>query len=370
MKFTCSSQVLSRGITAVRNAVGSPISNPIVENIHVSCEADKVRFHATNLNLTIRCEGEAQVMEAGEIVLPSKIIVEMFTDLPSGEAAFETQEETARIQCGEFKARMKGQSGELFPPFVGLDEGEEIRIEAGTLKNIIRKTIISSSSDKSRFELDGVKCELKGKEVVWVATDGRRLSFYSMEMAGLPEREISALIPTKTLQEVQRILPDEGEISVLLQERKVQFKAGDTTIISNLLKDNFPQYQKIIPPEGQYVLRAKRAELAAAVKRASYLSNIETKMIILKMSPAEVEVLGEREEVGGEGRDMIAAEFDGEKVEMRFNYDYLQEGLRVLDEESVELRIIESRKPGVIRGAGNSNFLYVIMPIRPPDEEE
>ena len=111
MKFTCSSQVLSRGITAVRNAVGSPISNPIVENIHVSCEVDKVRFHATNLNLTIRCEGEAQVMEEGDIVLPSKIIVEMFTDLPSGEAACETQEETARIQCGEFKARMKGQSG-------------------------------------------------------------------------------------------------------------------------------------------------------------------------------------------------------------------------------------------------------------------
>lgn len=370
MKFKCSSQVLSRGISAVRNAVGSPISNPIVENIHVSCEADKVRFHATNLNLTIRCEGEAQVEEPGEIVLPSKVIVEVFMDLPPGEASFECREETARIQCGEFKARMKGQSGELFPPFVALEEGEEIRIDAGTLKDIIRKTIIATSTDKSRFELDGVKCELKGKEIIWVATDGRRLSFYSMAMEGLPEHEMSSLIPTKTLQEVQRTLPDEGEINLRLQPRKIQFKGGDTTIISNLLADNFPQYQKIIPPEGQYALRAKREELAAAIKRASYLSNVETRMVILKMSPAEVEIFGEREEVGGEGRDMINAEFDGERIEMRFNSDYLLDCLRVLEEESVELRIHDVRKPGIIRGIGNKNFLHVIMPIRPPEGEE
>lgn len=370
MKFKSSSKVLSRGISAVRYAVGSPISNPIVENIHLSCEKNKIWFLATNLNLTIRCEGEAEVEEAGEIVLPSKVIIEVFQDLPEGEALVETQDETVRIRCKEFKARLKGQPGELFPPFTGLEAGEEIRMDGNLLKDIIRKTLIATTTDKSRFELDGVKCEMRGNEIIFVSTDGRRLSFYAMEFAGLPDREISALIPSKTLQEVQRIFPDEGDIIIRVHERKVQFTGGDTTIISNLLADNFPQYQKIIPPEGQHVLRANRELLSTAVKRASYLSNIETKMIILKMSPTAVEIFSEREEVGGEGRELVNAEFDGGHIEIRFNHEYLQQCLRVMDEETIELRFSDPRKPGIIRGIGNDHFKYVIMPIRPPDEEE
>ncbi|MGC9328525.1 MAG: hypothetical protein ACP5I1_12890, partial [Candidatus Hinthialibacter sp.] len=116
MKFTSLNQVLSRGVNAVKNAVGSPISNPIVENIYLSCKEGKIFFMATNLNLTIRCEGEVEVEEPGEIILNSEEITKVVQDLPLSEVFFETDQENVKIRCGNFKARMKGQSADLFPP--------------------------------------------------------------------------------------------------------------------------------------------------------------------------------------------------------------------------------------------------------------
>jgi DNA polymerase III subunit beta len=370
MKFITSNQTLARGVSAVQNAVGSAISNPIVENIHISCENGKLVFLATNLNLTIRCEGEANVEENGEIVLPSKVIFNVVRDLPQGDVSMEVKNEIVRIKCGEFSAKIKGQPGELFPPFVVVDEGDLITMKVLQIKDIIRKTIISSSSEKSRYELDGVKFEIKENEMKCIATDGRRLSFYAYNSDDIPDKEISALVPTKTLHEVINSLPDDGDVQIRFSERKIQFFCGDTTIISNLLVDNFPQYDRIIPPEGQNKIRFKRTDFASAVRRAANLASITTNMIIVKINKNCIEFNGEREEVGGEGHDMITAEYDGEPMEVRYNHKFLSDFFRVQDEETIELDISDQKRPGIFSGKENKNFKYVLMTMRPPDSTE
>jgi len=105
MKFRCPREVWVRGISAVQNAVGSPISNPIVENILVSCEGQKVSFFATNLTLAIRCEREVDVEEEGSIVLPTKVIIGLVRDLPVGEVTFECSETDVVILVGDFMGK-------------------------------------------------------------------------------------------------------------------------------------------------------------------------------------------------------------------------------------------------------------------------
>lgn len=370
MKFTCSNNIITRGINAVRNAVGSPISNPIVENIYISCEQGKIRFLATNLNLTIRCEGEVDVEEPGEILLLSSVITDVVQDLPLNDVRFETKGENVQIVCGKFKAKIKGQSGELFPPFITVDEGDEIVLKNEKIKDIIKKTIIATSQEKSRYELNGVKIDVKEKKMICVATDGRRLAVYKYEGEGLPEKDISVLIPEKALQEVVRILPDEGDVHIRFSERKVQFSSGDVTIISNLLMENFPQYERIIPPDGDIKVHVERGSLASSVKRASNLTSVDTNMVILTMEKNSIIILGEREESGSEGIDQIDAEYDGEKIEIRFNHKFILEFLRVIDKDTVEIEMRDSRKPGVFRAVGDSEYKYVLMPMRPPEEDK
>lgn len=370
MKFKSSNQVLLRGISAVRNAVGSPISNPIVENIHISCVPGKIRFMATNLNLTIRCEGEVDVEEEGEILLNSSVITSVVQDLPQNDVLFETKGENVHIECGKFKAKMKGQSGELFPPFVAVEEGEEFEINSEKIKNVIRKTILSTSQEKSRYELNGVMFDIKEKTLNCVATDGRRLAIYKVVEEKIPEKDIASLIPEKTLHEVLRIFPDEGSIKIKFGERKVQFSCGDVYIISNLLMENFPQYEKIIPPEGEIKVLVNRNEFAAAVRRAANLTSVETNMVVLTIDSGKMEISGEREESGSEGRDQIDAEYTGDKIQIRFNHKFITDFLKIAEEEKVEIELRDSRKPGVFRTSEEKDYKYILMPMRPPEEEK
>ena len=370
MKFTTSSQTWVRGIMAVQKATGSAIANPIVENIHLSCEEGKIRFLATNLNLTIRCEGEAAVEESGEIVLPSEIIGKLVRDLPQGDVVFEENNETIKMKCSEYSVRLKGQPGELFPPFIVVDEGEDLTISVEKLKDIIKKTLFATSSEKSRFELDGVKFELNNRQMNCISTDGRRLCYYHEENENFPEKEFSVMIPAKTLNEVQGTLPDEGNVVIRFAERKVQFSCADVTIVSNLLSDNFPQYDRIIPPEGHIKIYVNRDNFASTVKRASNLTDQETNLLILKLADGFLEVFGEREEIGGESRDRIPAEYFGEAIELRYNYRFIMDFIRVISEEIVEIELGDPRRPGILRGKDNTNFKYVLMPMRPPDKEE
>ncbi|MEW6234555.1 MAG: DNA polymerase III subunit beta [Candidatus Omnitrophota bacterium] len=370
MKFKSASQTWSRGINAVQGAVGSPISNPIVENIHVSCEGEKVRFMATNLNLSILCEGEAEVEEAGEIVLPAKILGNIGRDLPQGDVFCETKEETVKIRCGSFLARFKGNPGELFPPFCKLEEGRYIKISSKTLKDTIRKTYITTTTDKARFELDGVKFDLKGKVLNCVSTDGRRLSRYQIVDEALQEEDFSSFLPAKTLFEVQKTLPDEGDVEIIFQEKRVQFSCGDAKIVSNLIVENFPPYEKIIPPPGNIKITFDKEKLLGAVKRASILSSQETNLIIVQIKSKEMRVFAEREEIGGEGSETISLEYEGEELKIRYNHKFLEDFLKIADEETVELEINDPRKPGIWRGVGNEKFLYVLMPLKEPQEEE
>ncbi len=370
MKFTSSTHTWHRGISAVQSAVGSPISNPIVENIHLSCQDKKIHFMATNLNLTIHCEGEAEIEEEGEIVLPSKILINIVRDLPDGDVWFEEENETVRMKCGEFTAKLKGHPGELFPPLNLVKSGFDFKIDAQTLKDITRKTLIAASTDKARFELDGVKFDFKEKTLNCVSTDGKRLSLYKYNNETIPEEELSVFVPSKTLHEVHRTMQEEGEVEVRIQEKKIQFSCGDLTIISNLLVENFPKYEKIVPPPGDIKIKVKRELLLGAVKRASNLSDHLMNLLIMKTYSGHIELLGEREEVGGEGREIVDAEYEGEELVFRFNYLFILDFLRIIDEEEVEIESRNPEKPSIFRPVGREEFIYVLMPLRPSEQNE
>ncbi|RJP26243.1 MAG: DNA polymerase III subunit beta [Candidatus Omnitrophota bacterium] len=369
MKFTSSYQTWGRGINAVQNATGSVISNPIVENIFVKCEGDKVCFIATNLSLTIRCEGEAKVEESGSIVLPKEEITKVVREFPSEDVIFSESDGVVRIQCGEFRGKLKGQSGDLFPPFMEVEEGEELRLESGVLKDIIRKTLYVTSQEKSRYELNGVKFDKVETEMKCVATDGRRMALFRYQKEEMPSNTFSPLVPVNALQEIQHSFPDEGEVKMKVQERKIQFECGDSTIISNLLTDKFPQYDRIIPQEGDIRIVMDREKMLSGVRRAAIFSSMDTGMIIVRVENGKIEIFGERSEVGGEGRDYVNTDYEGEKLEMRYNYKFLMDFLRVMDEEQVELKMWDQKKPGIFRGVGNDSYLYVLMPMKPPEDE-
>lgn len=367
MKFSASNQTWIRGIQAVQNAVGSPISNPLVENIFVSCENGKAVFIATNLNLSIRCEIEANVVEPGKVVVPSNIITRVVRDLPEGDVEFSVEKNSIRITGGEYKVRINGHPAEDFPTFAHADANKSFSVDVNRLKDVIKKTIFATTQEKARFELDGVCFEVKEKKLNCVSTDGRRLSWYIFDDVDVNIENVAVLVPTKTLQEVNNSLPDEGEVEIKIEEKRIEFSCADVNIVSNLLNYNFPQYDKIVPKDPISKAVVKKDPLNNAVRRASNLASTETNMVVLKVEDNHIETYAERVEIGGEGRDKVEAVYDGKMVENRYNFNFLLQFFRVIEEDEIVIDLWESSKPAIFKEKDKENYIYLVMPMKPPE---
>lgn len=367
MKFICSKEIWKRGIDAVQNAVGSPISNPIVENILLECKESQAIFTATNLNLVIRCECPVEVAEEGKVALPTKVISNVVHDLPNGDVTFDCRENRVEIVCGRFNAKLMGCPAEQFPPFVGIDEGVELTVPADDFKTVIRRTIFCTTAEKSRFELDGLKWVGGPDGVKVIGTDGRRLA--CIERDWKASGEISSLVPSKTLHEALSSLPDVGEVALRISERKVMISCADICMSSNLLVDNFPPYERIIPKESLQSATIERESLLGAVRRAANLANLETNMLTLQLKENSIAVVGERQEVGGLGMDEIEAKYEGQEISVYYNHRFLSDVLRVLESDEILFEFWDATRPGVIRPMGEEGYVYVIMPMRPPEKE-
>lgn len=369
MKFRISKHVLARGISAVQNAVGSPISNPIVENIFLSCKEGQAEFIATNLKLTTRCIGEADIEEEGQVVLPRKYIISMVRDLGDGDVEFKTEEQTIHIAQGEFKAKLSGQPADQFPPFSTLDDGFTFEMDIALLKTIVRRSIIAATDEKSRFELDGVFFDFKDQSINFVSTDGRRLACHSYSNESLSGADISAMTPMKTLQELIDSLPNEGTVKTMIQETKIQFECGDTTLVSNLLKNNFPQYDRIIPKDCKYKAYVKRDDLLTAIRRISNLTDSNAPQLTMDISKDTIELHGSYSEIGGESHDKIKAEYGGDPISGTYNYRFLIDFLRVIDDETVEIQIWEEGRPVLFLEKDKPDYLYEVMPMKRPETD-
>ena len=66
----------------------------------------------------------------------------------------------------------------------------------------------------------------------------------------------------------------------------------------------------------------------------------------------------------GEARETMPVPFAGEPFEIGFNPDFLRDGLDSVGSGDLILKLISPLRPGLIEGADDSGFLYLIMPIR------
>ena len=184
----------------------------------------------------------------------------------------------------------------------------------------------------------------------------------------LPKESVEILVPTKTMAELLSSLPETGDVKVTVSERRIMFSCGDLTVASNLLTDKFPPYDKIIPRDAQFTAKLDRAALLDAVKRVSDLTSAETNLIIISLREDLLTVNGERAEVGGKGEEALEIEYKGEPMDIRYNYRFVVDVLRILTTDKVTLELWDERRPGIVRSEGEEDYLYVLMPMKRPEE--
>jgi len=361
MKIKIQREDLTRGIQTVQNIITTKAALPILSHILLETQQDKLRLTATDLDIGISCVIPADIQESGAITIPAKRFGDIIRELPGDSVDLSTKKNNlVIIETENCQFKIMGLAREEFPKLPEFKDKEVIKLEQNTLKQILSLTSFAVSFDETRYILNGILFKIQKNKLILVATDGKRLAIMEKELQQSLEKEISLIVPIKTIHELNRNLQEEGNLSLILGANQALFDLGDVVIISRLIEGEFPDYQQVIPPISDNKMMANREELLLAVRRAALLATPDYQAVKLELFKNKLVVSKSTPDIG-ESREEIPVEYQGKELLIGFNPNYLIDVLKNLSGEKIELELTDSEKPGVIRLNG---YIYIVLPMR------
>lgn len=361
MRFKTQKETLSSAIAAVQNVITSKSALPILSNILIETQKNNLILTSTDLDIGITCEIPVDIQEQGAITVPAKRFSDIIRELPGENLELNTKKNNLVIIDGEnCQFKIMGLPKEEFPKLPEFQNKEALKLQQEGLKNMLEITSFAVSFDETRYILNGILFKIMKNKLTLVATDGKRLAIADKKLPAESEKELEMIVPVKTIHELNRNLKEEGEVSVVLGDNQVLFDLGQVTIISRLIEGEFPDYKQVIPPVSESRVILGREQFLLAVRRAALLSTPDYQAVKLEVFKNKVVVSKSTPDVG-ESREEVAAEYKGKELIIGFNPAYLIDVLKNLKQDSFELELTDSEKPGVIRSEG---YVYIVLPMR------
>jgi DNA polymerase III subunit beta len=367
MKLTISKEQMLQGLQAVQNIVSTRTTLPVLSNVLLRAEGNRLDLTATDLDVSISSAVEAKVDKPGAVTLPAKKLFGIVRELPSPQIELEVDDKNAcRIVAGSSYYKINGLAAEEFPPLPKFAENRRITLPQDKLKSLLRKTSFAISTDESRFVLNGIFVSLKDHKVTLVATDGRRLAMAEEEVDVPAGSQGECIVPSKAINELNRLLTTQSDVEIKFTDNQVAFtlqgaNGYSTLIVSKLIDGNYPNYRQVIPAESKERITLVREELLQALRRAEIMTSEKSNSVKLSFGKNKLEITANTPEVG-EARESIAVNYKGNDLAIAFNPAYMMDPLKSLDNDEVFLELTDELSPGVMKI--NGPFLYVLMPMR------
>src|SRR4030095_9754127 len=228
MNLTISKEQLINGLQTVQNVVSARTTLPILSNVLLRAEGNKLEWTATDLDVTVACSVEATVKTPGATTIPVKRFFGIVRELNNLELDLDSDEKNScSIRSGSSFFRIHGLSADEFPPLQPFKEDKKVTISQETLRGMMKKTSFAISTDEARYVLNGIFISLKDHKMTMVATDGRRLSLVDEEVDLSEKSQGEFIVPAKTVNELNRLLQEKGEVEVRYAENQVSFTLKD-----------------------------------------------------------------------------------------------------------------------------------------------
>lgn len=362
MKFSVSKEKLLEGLQTVQSVVSTRTTLPILSNVLLQANEGRLYFTTTDLDVGVRGSVEATIEKTGSTTLPARRLFSIVRELPTAEIQVEVDSKNvASIRCGPSYFKILGLPEEEFPPLPKFEDAKVFTIPQKELKDGLKKTSYAISADETRYVLNGILCSFKDNKLTLVATDGRRLALVDIELEFPRSQEVEIIVPTKAVNELQRLLGDEGDVKVTVSENQVAFELQQTLLVSKLIEGNYPNYRQVIPAETKERVTLEREVFLNSVHRVSLLASEKSNSVKLVFSKNNIDIMANTPEVG-EARESLPVQYKGREFSIAFNPEFLMAPLRNLAADEVYLDLTDEMSPGVIKV--QTPFLYVLMPMR------
>ncbi len=381
MKVKISKSELSNGLQLVQNIVSTRTTLPILSNVLIRTMDHQLQLSTTDLDVMIRSNVKAEVVKSGACTLPVRRLAGIVRELAEGEIQIEAESKgTVSFRSGASFFKIHGLPPEEFPAAPKFEKSQKFKLSQADVKEMLKRTTFSISTDETRFVLNGLYLSFKGNKLTAVATDGRRLALVEREMEVRKEDEQEVILPTKAVMELSRLLSTEGNLEISIAESQVAFeflrgKAGKKAaateetgpnnegvfLVTKQIVGKFPNYKQVIPSETKERVTIEREQLLGAVSRAGLLTTEKNNAVKMTLAKNQIIISANTPEVG-EAKETLTVKYGGKEFSIGFNPGFLLEALRALDTDEVSLELTDELSPAILKI--NGPFLYVVMPMR------
>ena len=385
MKFRCERDSLVEVLTTAGRAVSTRTSTSMaLGGLRIEVQGNHLGVVGTDLDLTVHASTEAIGIDDGVCVAPARLLADIVRSLEPGAVTIDA--EADKIEIGAARSRF---SLRTFPvdDFPTLPEPPKPAtfLPAGNLASALRQVVRAASNDDARPLLTGVLIAPEGSGIRLVATDSYRLAMRDIDGSAAFTDNSQILVPARALAELQKLSAlgmsaketgsagsgeadsaDNGAaptVGVSIGDHDVTFTAGDVKVSTRLLDGSYPDYRQLIPAEYPNRLHVGKDSLLDALRRVRLLVRDNTTPVRLSMRSGGVDLTVVSQEVG-DASETVDADFDGSELTIAFNPTYLIDGVEAVSGDEVVLETVDATKPATVRAAEETNFHYLLMPVR------
>ncbi len=362
MKLRVNRTELAEALSVVGGVAVARTPKPILKCILIRACPDHLELEATDLEVAVRyVVSQVEVETEGAILVGADKITAIVRESQDDLLEIQTDEHLCHIRGADAHFQVYLQDVKEFPAMAGPSGEPDFEVAADVLRQMAERTVFAAARENTRYAINGVLWEARGKNLVLVATDGRRLARAGGPLLSGKKTDRTAIVPSKAMGLIQRVFDGVDEkVGVAITENQIRLTSSKATVSTALAEGHFPKYQDVIPNDSDKKVQLPTAELLSAVRRAALLTNEESRGVRFSFVAGEL-TLSSRAPQEGEARITMPLEYAGTAVEIGFNPNFLTDVLRVVHEDEITLELKESNRPGLLRCGGD--FLYVIMPV-------
>lgn len=350
MQLKTSRTELARVVGAVGKVIEARNTIPILSNILLDAEGDRLRITGTDLDIQATASAEADIQQGGKVTVSAKLLGEIVRKAGADDISLDLKDGRLTVKSGRSRFVLETLPASDYPDLAVGSYTADFEIDLGAL---FAPVTFAISTEETRFYLNGVFLHVVDGVGVAVATDGHRLA----RNRG-PELPAFAgiIVPRKTVSLLPR-----GVAKVSVSETKIRIETADLLIVSKLIDGTFPDYERVIPRENDKVITVNRDEMMKAAERVVTVSSEKGRAVKLSIAPGSI-ALAARSDAGS-AEDEVAADYSGEPFDVGFNSQYVRDLFNVLPSGEVTMKLRDAGSPAVVTG-GLEGWDGVLMPVR------
>jgi DNA polymerase-3 subunit beta len=362
MKVLCDREKLREGLAIVNNVIPPRSTKPVLENVCFVATDNALELVGTDLEVAVRYRIEdVKVAEPGPTVIPARVTLDFIRDLSSETVTLSSSDGVCTISGGADSCELVTVDPDEFPVISRFDDEVTLSVQGGTFTRLAGQTSFAAAREAGRYAMHGVLVAVEDDSLKMVATDGRRLAMSSAPVDAPKEALKTSILPTKGIQLFCRVIDDPLDmVQLQFGENQMGLRTKNAEIFARLIDGEYPKYSQVIPANSANKVEASTDLLSRKLRLVANVTGDEARAVRFKVERGEVELFG-RSAGRGEAHAHMEVNYEGAGASISFNPDYVLDGIKHCDQETLRLEFTDMTSPG--KFSLGENYIYIVMPI-------